>query len=1162
MRRIHKTLIAISLSCAATFQLHAQDVDANYYRVEVPNAAARSEAINLGELVADYGSFIVIRSRANSGLRANTFATQLNTRLHVKNFSFEPLSDKPAAENLNPRAYFENLDDSGGDFLVQFDAPIKGEWLTQLKNIGLETIQYFPNQAYLVKGSAAAARAAEKLARVRFVGEYHPAYRLPAELAWVFDDVVRKNSYGIDRASAYDISLSKSADVDNLLAVIQKANGQVLNRMPLANNFFDVIRVQLPPNALASVVRASGVIAVDPYIKPQKEDERAAQIVAGNFTNATTLGAPGYDPKTQFGVDGSNVTVSVVDDGVGIPGDGGFYTTTGNAVNGPLRGAAVGAAGHGHLQSTIIAGAAPFSVLDPLGYNYGLGIAPKANIVNIPLLRAGYTGDDAATANDTFISAGPNGQTAALSNNSWGAGTNGNVYSARAAVWDGLVRDATAAASIDPLLIVFSAGNQGVNGLTQPKVAKNVISVAASENVRPGENSSGGSTGAADNLEQLPDFSSRGPAADGRIKPDITAPGDAVAGGRSGADVLFGNIDTFHRRSSGTSHAAPQVAGAAALFIDGWRASHVGARPSPAMTKAAILNSGVDMTGTGATAAIPNGAEGWGRINLKNVFTPPSELLALDQTEVFTDPGQSYVWNGAVASNARDLRIALVWTDPPGAVDPALVNNLDLEVEVNGTLYRGNVFAAGISTTGGVANIKDNVEKVLLPGIAQGAALKITIKAVAINGDGILGNADTTDQHFALVCTNCVQNPGFSLNTPTALSSTCAGENFSRTIDIGQILGFSTPVALSSTGAPAPGSVSFVPNTVTPPGTSNMSFVTLGVASGLYNINVLGTAGAETRTTTLPVFVAAGQPIPASLSLPADNAIGVGVAPTLSWAAQPNAFDYLIELSNSAAFTSILQSTVTRGTSWSPTALGFSTAYFWRVSARNACRAIPSLGFRDGFEDFAGSSVVSATRSFTTVAAPPAPGDCAVGSTPTTIFSEDMETGAPGWVAANPLATNVWTITTDFPASPTKAYRGIAPGVPGDLNVTTPPIAIPATNAPRLQFSQLRGLEPNGVTGCYDGGMLEVSTDGGTTFTQVVAGITGVPYTGNIATGQNPAAGRPAWCGTAPHATTAVDLSSYAGQTIRLRFRVTADINTSNPEGWNIDDVRVKTCTP
>ncbi|MCV4872141.1 S8 family serine peptidase, partial [Escherichia coli] len=89
---------------------------------------------------------------------------------------------------------------------------------------------------------------------------------------------------------------------------------------------------------------------------------------------------------------------------------------------------------------------------------------------------------------------------------------------------------ASSGGGIDPLTIIFSAGNSGTSGLTRPKVAKNVISVAASENLRPTLPNSGGSTGAADNLEQIPDFSSRGLAADGRIKPDVTAPGDAVTG--------------------------------------------------------------------------------------------------------------------------------------------------------------------------------------------------------------------------------------------------------------------------------------------------------------------------------------------------------------------------------------------------------------------------------------------------------------------------------------------------------------------------------------------------------------------------------------------------------------------------------------------------------
>ena len=73
-----------------------------------------------------------------------------------------------------------------------------------------------------------------------------------------------------------------------------------------------------------------------------------------------------------------------------------------------------------------------------------------------------------------------------ISNNSWGNGTNSNVYDSYTAQFDGFTRDASTAASIDPILLVFSAGNNGpgANTLTRPKAAKNLISTGNSENLR------------------------------------------------------------------------------------------------------------------------------------------------------------------------------------------------------------------------------------------------------------------------------------------------------------------------------------------------------------------------------------------------------------------------------------------------------------------------------------------------------------------------------------------------------------------------------------------------------------------------------------------------------------------------------------------------------
>jgi hypothetical protein len=499
------------------------------------------------------------------------------------------------------------------------------------------------------------------------------------------------------------------------------------------------------------------VIRIDSWGRPRIEDERAAQIVAGNYTGPTTISPPGYNPLTQFGVDGSNVTVSMVDDGVSIPGTGGFYITATNTVDGNLRGSTAGASGgHGHINASIIAGAAPFGGLDPLGYNYGLGVAPKSNIINIPMLKAGYSGTEANAYSDTVGAAGPNTILGSISNNSWGNGTNSNAYDSYTAQFDGFTRDASTAASIDPILLVFSAGNSGpgANSLTRPKAAKNLISTGNSENLRTELSS------AANNMEDLNSGSSRGPAADGRVKPDITAPGTVITGSRAGNCTSVSScFETNHAWSTGTSHAAPQIAGVAALFTQWWKNGNGGLNPSPALTKAAVILTAQEMTGANVAAVVPNGAEGWGRMNMKYMLGTGVPMKHIDQTTTFSSTGNIQTYNGKVGNSTKPVRVSLVWTDPPGVADPALVNNLDLIVTIGSTAYRGNNFAGGVTISGGAANTTSNVENVFLPaGIAANAPVSITVLATGINGDGVLGNADATDQHFAVVAYNVAEN--------------------------------------------------------------------------------------------------------------------------------------------------------------------------------------------------------------------------------------------------------------------------------------------------------------------------------------------------------------------------------------------------------------------
>lgn len=734
-------------------------------RVDISSIDDRKDAEKLGTIIQDFGSFVIVSKEKRSKIDSSKLKIEtIGQSINLPGAEFDPVSETPP-ETIAPTAQESSIE--GGYCVVQFGGIATDEWLESLNDDGLEVLQYLPQNAFLVHGDGAAISNAAKHSRVRWVGRFSPGHKLPkvlkAQLSEESEERLARNGIAkLEKTTGdtaiFDIAVFARADVDRAAEQIESLAGAAVKSITrLPNNYFNLIRANVRLDRVDRITEIEDVIRIDAWSKPTKEDERAAQIVAGNYANATSITGPGYDPQTQFGVTGNGVTVSVVDDGISIPGNGGFYLTSMNTANAPLYGAAAGATGgHGHLNATIIAGSAPFGGLDPLGYNYGKGIAPGASILNIPLLLAGYPGQDNIPYDDTVMTAGRNGSRGYISNNSWGISTNGNTYDSYTAQFDGFVRDASTAASIDPIVLVFSAGNSGPEGLslTRPKAAKNMISVGNSENIRTEIGNSN-----ADNMDDLRGSSSRGPTADGRIKPDIVAPGSYVTGGRAGSSCnsVTSCFDANHSFSIGTSHAAPQVTGAAALFTEFWRNGHAGQNPSPALVKAAILDTGQDMNGLNTLASIPNGNEGWGRINMKLMLNTGVPMKYVNETSALSNVGESFSFSGVVSDSSKPVRIGLVWTDPPAAADPALVNNLDLNVTVNGITYRGNVFAGGQSTSGGVSDTRNNVEHVWLPaGLPAGAAITIQVTAAALNGDGILQNADPTDQHFALVGYNFV----------------------------------------------------------------------------------------------------------------------------------------------------------------------------------------------------------------------------------------------------------------------------------------------------------------------------------------------------------------------------------------------------------------------
>ncbi len=229
-----------------------------------------------------------------------------------------------------------------------------------------------------------------------------------------------------------------------------------------------------------------------------------------------------------------------------------------------------------------------------------------------------------------------------VQNHSYGVEIN-NEYSPEAYAFDFSVWN-------NPFLLhVFSSGNQGdesspggkyqgipgcANLSGSFKMSKNTISV-----------------GAIDSKDVLESRSSRGPAFDGRIKPEL---------------VAFGN--------EGTSGAAALVTGAAALIQQVYKKEHNNELPPAALTKAILLNSAQDLGNAG-----PDYRYGYGKLNvLQALKTTTSRRYILDQL----NPGQINQHSLLIPNKIKSLKVTLVWQERPGALfaDNILRNDLDLNI--------------------------------------------------------------------------------------------------------------------------------------------------------------------------------------------------------------------------------------------------------------------------------------------------------------------------------------------------------------------------------------------------------------------------------------------------------------------------------------------------
>ncbi len=979
--------------------------------------------------------------------------------------------------------------------LVQFVGPVKREWLDRLRSSGVEPVAYLPNNGYLVYGDEPArsqllgdARNAQNRGDgfVQWEGPFLDQYKTHPALA---AEAIRNPNADVTVAvQIARLEQDQGAGAGHDAATARRLASAVIGDVYQVLGFTN-LKIRIHAGQIAAVAALANVVNVEPWVPPVLLDERAAQIGAGVLTDdgkqpsgpgyLSWLQAHGFTSRFGFAIDVSDSGIdrgstaadklhpdfldSAKQSRVSYTRD---YTSELDASD---------LAGHGTINASVAAGgntSTEAGAHDSENFNYGLGVAPFALIGVSKIFQSDGRFDLIDPYTRLISEAYRDG--ARISSNSWSAIT--NSYTIDSQEYDARARDAVPTqAGNQEMVICFAAGNSGADErIGSPGTGKNLISVGASESFRKsGTDGCGIKDADADSALDMAFFSSGGKVDDGRMKPDLAAAGTHIQGAASqhpdfNGSGLCGDVagpyfpkgQTLYTWSSGTSHSTPAVAGAAALarqfFLDR------GEQPSAALVKALLLNTTTYMTGSLASGDLPQKRQGWGLLNIGRAFDSTPKVF-INQSQTFTDSGQEFVITGEVKDSTRPFRVTLAWTDAPGFSGFApWVNDLDLEVTINGQVYRGNNFKGQQSQPEGTPDTRNNVEGVWLPAGTVGTFV-LRVRATNIAGDGVPGNSDLSDQDFALVIYNAERKD-------TAV------------------------VALA--GATLAGGA----DAIVDPGESVSMRLTLK------NVSPFGfTAGRGTLTTSSP-GVTIGTP--------------------------------------SADFPSL-----------APAALGESlTSFTFGVDRTVACGSV--LQFTLDVPVGASTSRV--------------PFNVAVGNArPLELFSDDLETGESKWshdsgVKKKKNRVDTWEVSTKRFRSGGHSWFSADMGKVTDAHLDSVALLLPADGRNlELVFYHTFEFEPAE----FDGAVLEISAAGGD-FEDLGPKIVRGGYNGSLRDfTDNPLSKREGWVDgrLGQFQQVVVDLSSYVGKTVVIRFRSGSDQNVKG-QGWYIDDVSVGgkrvSCTP